>query len=271
MSLASRSSNGPRRSMRRSRGAVITTTLSNRASPPVSKRSGISITASGRSTVSSHALPSSRVRGCSRRSSHSSSAGSWNTISPMRFRSPTASSPQRSRIAARTPSSSARSVCTNSSLDAVAAPCRANAASASLFPAAMPPVSATVTGRCTLLGGNGLVRALDGLGCRLRLAEDVFVRALVRLIELRLFVLFRLVVCRLGSRQLSGVVGEHVFGEIDRRRRSILAGERLHRHAVVDALERERKTAALGIDLEDAHAHRVALRDDLARVLDVVL
>src|SRR5256885_708211 len=83
----------------------------------------------------------------------------------MRLRSPTASSPQRSRIASRTPLSSARSVCTNSSLDAVAAPRRANAASASLLPAAMPPVIATATGRRTLLvvGVVFLVRARLGL------------------------------------------------------------------------------------------------------------
>src|SRR6266540_4611603 len=51
-----------------------------------------------------------------------------------------------------------------SSLDTVAAPCRANAASASLLPAAMPPVRATATGRCaTLVRRFGLVRALDGV------------------------------------------------------------------------------------------------------------
>src|SRR5919201_1714211 len=43
-------------------------------------------------------------------------------------------------------SSSRRSRCTISSLDAVAAPWRANASNASLFPAPMPPVIATATG-----------------------------------------------------------------------------------------------------------------------------
>ena len=41
--------------------------------------------------------------------------------------------------------------------------------------------------------------------------------------------------------------------------------------ALLDALEREREPAALAVDLEDAHVDRLALRHDLARVLDVVL
>ena len=40
--------------------------------------------------------------------------------------------------------------------------------------------------------------------------------------------------------------------------------------ALLDALQREGEPPALAVDLEDAHVHRVALRDDLARVLDVV-
>ena len=50
----------------------------------------------------------------------------------------------RSRTSSRRSSS-----WTISSLETVAAPCRANAASASLFPAPMPPVIATATGRVT--------------------------------------------------------------------------------------------------------------------------
>src|SRR5919204_3075130 len=42
-----------------------------------------------------------------------------------------------------------------SSLETVAAPCRAKAASASLLPAPMPPVMATATGRGTELRGRG--------------------------------------------------------------------------------------------------------------------
>ena len=40
--------------------------------------------------------------------------------------------------------------------------------------------------------------------------------------------------------------------------------------ALLDPLEREREAAALAVDLEDQHVDRIALRDDLARVLDVV-
>ena len=46
---------------------------------------------------------------------------------------------------------------------------------------------------------------------------------------------------------------------------------RLHRIVVLDALQREREAAALAVDLDDLDVHRLALRDDLARVLDVVL
>ena len=48
-------------------------------------------------------------------------------------------------------------------------------------------------------------------------------------------------------------------------------GARLHRIGVLDALQREREPAALAVDLDDLHVDRLALRDDLARVLDVVL
>src|SRR5262249_39190878 len=215
-------------------------------------RSGISTTSIGAPVVPSHASASARVFGCSSCSSQSSSFRSSKTISAMRARLPTASSPQRSRIACRTSSSSASSRCTKSSLETVAAPWRANAASASLFPAAMPPVSATVTGRGTLFrfGRRGLVGALDGLvvgGRRLDFGG------------------------RLRIALRSGIVGEDVFGEIDRRRRGLFAGLRRHRHAPLDALQRKRQAPTLGVDLEDAHVHRVALRHDLARILDVML
>src|SRR4029079_19026880 len=38
-----------------------------------------------------------------------------------------------------------------------------------------------------------------------------------------------------------------------------------------DTLERERESPALGVDLEDHHVHRVTLRDDFPRMLDMVL
>ena len=50
----------------------------------------------------------------------------------------------------------------------------------------------------------------------------------------------------------------------------LLAGPRLRHRALLDALERERQAPPLGVDLEHAHVHVLALRDDLARVLDVV-
>src|SRR3954452_15330719 len=137
-------------------------------------------------------------------------------MSPIRLRLPNASSPQRSRIASRTPLSSARSVCTNSSLDAVAAPRRANASSASLLPAAMPPVSATVSGRGTLFGGDGLVRALGVLGGVFGLDLDLDLGRRLELVALRLVGL------GFGERRCRRLVREHVLGEIDRRRRGVL-------------------------------------------------
>ena len=48
-------------------------------------------------------------------------------------------------------------------------------------------------------------------------------------------------------------------------------GARLHRVGLLDALEGEREPAALAVDLDDLDVDRLALRDDLARVLDVML
>src|SRR3712207_9039616 len=42
-------------------------------------------------------------------------------------------------------------------------------------------------------------------------------------------------------------------------------------HLALDALDRQRQPAALGVDLEDLDLHLVARLDDLARVLDVLL
>src|SRR5205085_287595 len=57
----------------------------------------------------------------------------------------------------------------------------------------------------------------------------------------------------------------------ERGRLDLLAGLRLHGHAVLDALEREGEAPAVGVHLEDPDVDLVALRDDLARVLDVML
>ena len=70
------------------------------------------------------------------------------------------------------------------------------------------------------------------------------------------------------------LVGEDVLRQIDRRPgvhrlRSVRA--RLDGIGVLDPLEREREAAALAVDLDDLHVDRLALRDDLARVLDVML
>src|SRR5438552_16696370 len=92
--------------------------------------------------------------------------------------------PKRSRSARRTSSSSSISSWTIASLEIVAAPWRANAASASLLPAPTPPVIATSRrfvvvfrscGRFDVLGLGGLV------GRRGRaLGEDLFREAEVR-------------------------------------------------------------------------------------------
>ena len=71
--------------------------------------------------------------------------------------------PKRSSSALLTSVSSSIRSWTISSLEIVAAPWRANASSASLFPAPMPPVIATLS------GFFGLVRLGFGLGVRLRL------------------------------------------------------------------------------------------------------
>src|SRR5512132_2251816 len=80
--------------------------------------------------------------------------------------------PKRSSSAPLTSGSSSISSWTISSLESVAAPWRANARSASLFPAPMPPVIATLSG-FRLIGlrwlGFGFQRGL-GFGYRDRLS-----------------------------------------------------------------------------------------------------
>src|SRR6185503_9393019 len=80
--------------------------------------------------------------------------------------------PSRATIACLTSSSSRSRRWTIASLEIVAAPWRANAFSVSLFPAPIPPVIATETGRTRLLPlgvlGGGLELGL-GLGTGVRL------------------------------------------------------------------------------------------------------
>src|SRR5262245_2900031 len=107
------------------------------------------------------------TRGCSSPSSHSSASRSANTMSAIAPRSisPRGSStrsPRRSTTAWCTSSSSRSRRWTMSSLEIVATPWRAKAASASLFPAPMPPVMATAIGRDKLLGLFGGALGLDG-------------------------------------------------------------------------------------------------------------
>src|SRR5690348_5946421 len=76
--------------------------------------------------------------------------------------------PNRSWSASRTSGSSAISRWTTSSLERTAAPCRAKAASASLFPAPIPPVSATLRRGFGLFAfGLGFGSRLFGFGLRL--------------------------------------------------------------------------------------------------------
>src|SRR3954454_7132489 len=177
-----------------------------------------------------------------------------------------------------------------------AAPWRSNAARASLLPAPMPPVMATAIGLAKLLG---LVGGSLCLGRRLRLfGGGLFGRRLFRGglfggrllggklfdgrlfgclghrllrhgLEVRLGLTLRQRV-RLGCR---GALREDLLGEVEvRRALPRLAVLGAFGHApTLDPLQRERQPAPLGVDLDHLRLDGVALRDDLARVLDVVL
>src|SRR6266508_2436024 len=211
------------------------------------------------------------TRGCRRRSSQSSCSGSAKTMSAMRPRStwpsgPKTPSPKRSRSAARTSSSELSRSWTISSLEITAAPCRANARSASDFPAPIPPVTATATGRA--LGGLFFLRrswitALGVAGTLLFRRHAVGLDALVGLLGRRF----------LGEGLLSGgllrpVLGEDLFGEAQ------LGGAFADPGAAfsfVDALQGKGQATPLRIHLDDLRAHRLTLGHNLPRVLDVVL
>src|SRR5919199_2652018 len=212
---------------------------------------------SGRRPSSSrHAVYSRTTLGWRSASSASSASRSAKTTRARAARSiaPERSStcvPKRSTTSRFTSSSFASSRWTISSLEATSAPRRANAFNASLFPAPIPPVIATAIG---LLGGRLFVDR--GLGLGLGLGLGFGFRG-------RFF---------LGSRR--GLLREDVLREPEVRRgvdRLAAVGARLRHRAVLDALQREREPAPLRVDLEDEDVHGVALRDDLARVLDVVL
>src|SRR5262245_49819895 len=225
--------------------------------------------------------------GWSRPSSHSSASASAKTIPAILPRSTLPSSsitslPKRSTSWARTSSSSLSSRCTISSLEMTAAPCRANAARASLLPAPMPPVMATAIGLAKLLrglfggslglgdrllgrgflggslglGGRLLGRRLLGrrlgLGCRLQLG----LRLLGLGRRLGLLGLRSCLRCRrgfgLGGRRL----GEDLLREVEVRRALHglgVVGALLDATAL-DALERQREAAPLRVDLDDLRA-----------------
>ena len=148
----------------------------------------------------------------------------------------------------------------------------------------MPPVMATETGgvtaaRRSFFGRSRLVQRVglgrsrlvqrDGLGRSLALGLRLDLRLGLALDGLDLFrsrnrLRRRLRTGGLAHRALErplareDLVGE---AELGRRRRAL----------ALDALQRQRQAAALGVDLDDLRLHLVALRDDLARVLDVVL
>src|SRR5262245_9674834 len=202
--------------------------------------------------------------------------------------------PKRSTSAALTPGSSYSSW-TTSSLEIVAAPWRANAASASLLPAPMPPVIATASGLALALGLLSLFGGVRGVA--FRIAGPLVGRIGCVGVDARLGVVLGRCLSGLGRRnverglgdglgslflgrglRLRGrdlTLGKHVLGEVDLRRSGRLQRlsicARLHLLALVDPLQRQREPTAIGVDLDDLHVHDVALRHDLARVLDVVL
>src|SRR5690349_10909294 len=226
------------------------------------------------------------TRGCNSASSQSSASRSAKTISASAERSTSPSSakspsPKRSRRASRTSSSSRSRRWTISSLEMTAAPWRAKAARASLLPAPMPPVMATAIGRVKLLGLLGGSLGLDGgLGFGGRLGLDGGLGLGGSVLDRRLGLgLGRRLCLRLGGRLELGrfrrcrALREDLLGEIEVRRAFDGLGVLgpLGHPAALDPLEREREAAPLGVHLDDLGLDRVALRDDLARVLDVVL
>src|SRR5919201_1871105 len=76
-----------------------------------------------------------------------------------------------------------------------------------------------------------------------------------------------------GAGLLRRGLGEDLLGQVEVRRSfdGLGVGAPLLHASALDALEREREPTALAVDLDDLRADEVALRDDLARVFDVVL
>src|SRR3954468_15827198 len=126
---------------------------------------------------------------------------------------------------------------------------------------------------CDLIGLDAGVRFLD---------RRLFGRSLLRSLFAALFggallggaFLRRLGDGVLGKRGRFGrALGEDLLREVERRRaldRLGIVGA-LGDAAALDALQRERKAPSFRVHLDDLRADEVTLRDDLARVLDVVL
>ena len=145
--LGARGHRARRRALRRPRPR--TTVASKAASMPVSNSSGTSTTATDVSAGSDRRHPAIRspTSGCSSDSSQASSSGRSKTIVADRWRGPPRRRPApprpSARRAARAPRSRRAARGATASVDIVAAPSRAKAASASDLPAATAPVSPT--------------------------------------------------------------------------------------------------------------------------------
>src|ERR1043166_1523917 len=125
----------------------------------------------------------------------------------------------------------------------------------------MPPVMATASG-ALLRWCRGL--AFRVAGARLLGRSLIGLDAGVGLLGGRLFL------GDLGGRR---ALGEDLLGEIQVRRALDRLGVvgALGDPAALDPLQREREPPPLRVDLDDLRLDEIALRDDLARVLDVVL
>ena len=228
-----------------------------------------------------------------------------------RRRSPSTPSPKRSTIGRLHLSSSRSRRWTISSLEITAAPCRSNALQRLLFPAPMPPVMATATGRCRrrarrLLrcglgvlpsGGDGSAASTTAAASTSSATASASRLDLHRRLGLRLDLHAASASDsatapprrrapsdppppRHGLRGLGlGFGGLQVLGDVtglfDLRRHGgdeRDASDRGRTSSVVlDPLQRQREPPAIGVHLDDLHRDDLTLGHDLARVLDVVL
>ena len=135
------------------------------------------------------------------------------------------------------------------------------------MPAPIAPVIATASGLLVLVRSGLPGRDFVGRG-RIDLIAGIDRLVLDRVVDRRRRFERGVLLERRGRR--SRRVGEHVLGEVEMR--SALDRAFALRTALgIDALEGQRESSPLGVDLEDQHGHGVALRDDFARILDVVL